>query len=555
VYIQFCQVVGVPQSVIDAHEAMYRNMLGILRGQIYYNLINWYRLVLMLPGSSNNKEFMETMMGVKQHLKPEYTNLFEFTKNPPQYSAAAKIKLIGKTFLSFVKIDSIVENFMRDFHAVYENVRKKDFAHTPLTDLAEIYQGLEDKILKKWQPPIINDYLCMLFFGLLKKLTAKWVQVDADKSALQNDLLCGQGNLESTEPTKMLMRIAAAIDTQHPAERAWLLGTEAEVVAKQMISEKSDTFLAKQLAVFLDRYGFRCINELKLEESDLHDDPSFVIHSIASYVKTKSYDLSHMEHRETEIRVNAEKIVNKTASFWQKPIYFWVLKHARKAVRNRENLRFARTKIFGVARHIFRGMGTQLTHMGVLDDSRDVFYLTVDELIAFVEGRTVTVNLRGLVALRRTEYEDYRAKNLPPERLMTIGAVGAALSFPQLLQDWDILSKDLPKSDDPNVLYGTPCCPGIVEGEVRVVKGVEDAKDLAGHILVTERTDPGWVPLYPSCTGLLIERGSLLSHSAVVARELGLPTIVGVNGGLVKKLKTGMRVRVDAGKGEIRILQ
>jgi pyruvate,water dikinase len=60
--------------------------------------------------------------------------------------------------------------------------------------------------------------------------------------------------------------------------------------------------------------------------------------------------------------------------------------------------------------------------------------------------------------------------------------------------------------------------------------------------------------LYPTCSGLLIERGSLLSHSAVVARELGLPTIIGINGGLVKKLKSGMRVRIDAGKGIVQIL-
>ncbi|MCX6129450.1 MAG: PEP-utilizing enzyme, partial [Proteobacteria bacterium] len=73
--------------------------------------------------------------------------------------------------------------------------------------------------------------------------------------------------------------------------------------------------------------------------------------------------------------------------------------------------------------------------------------------------------------------------------------------------------------------------------------------------LVTSRTDPGWVPLFPSCKGLLIERGSLLSHSAVVARELGLPTIVGINGGLMQKLQTGDRVRVNAGTGEIRILE
>jgi pyruvate,water dikinase len=123
-----------------------------------------------------------------------------------------------------------------------------------------------------------------------------------------------------------------------------------------------------------------------------------------------------------------------------------------------------------------------------------------------------------------------------------------------LLIESDLL-KGVGVSSDPDVLLGTACCPGIVEGAVRVVHGIADAQGLRGEILATERTDPGWVPLYPSCSGLLIERGSLLSHSAVVARELGLPTIVGISGGLMSKLQTGMRVRMDAGKGEVRILR
>ncbi|NDG86165.1 MAG: phosphoenolpyruvate synthase, partial [Proteobacteria bacterium] len=122
------------------------------------------------------------------------------------------------------------------------------------------------------------------------------------------------------------------------------------------------------------------------------------------------------------------------------------------------------------------------------------------------------------------------------------------------LAESDLLRDLEPVSLDPSVLRGTPCCPGVVEGVVRVAHELKDTAGLQGEILVTSRTDPGWVPLYPSCSGLLIERGSLLSHSAVVARELGLPTIVGVSGGLMEKLKSGQRIRMDAGKGEVRIL-
>ena len=157
--------------------------------------------------------------------------------------------------------------------------------------------------------------------------------------------------------------------------------------------------------------------------------------------------------------------------------------------------------------------------------------------------------------LRKKQFEGYRKTSQPPDRFFSQGAAGLNFLYPQVLADQDLLVGEETLSDDPNVLLGTPCSPGIVEGVVRVVREAEDAEGLQGEIMVSERTDPGWVPLFPSTSGLLIERGSLLSHSAVVARELGIPTIVGVQGGLMKRLKTGMKVRMDAGKGEIRILE
>jgi phosphohistidine swiveling domain-containing protein len=102
-------------------------------------------------------------------------------------------------------------------------------------------------------------------------------------------------------------------------------------------------------------------------------------------------------------------------------------------------------------------------------------------------------------------------------------------------------------------LRGVGCCPGTVTGAVKVVGKPSDNLHLAGEILVAERTDPGWVPLYPSVSGLLIERGSILSHSAIVAREMGLPTIVGIPG-LVATLQTGQRVRMDGAAGTVEII-
>ncbi len=561
VYIQFCEVMGIPEAWIIEREDVFRNMLGLIRGRIYYNLVNWYKLVLLLPGSANNKSFMETMMGVKQGLKPEVAKLFEFVNNPPKYSVLQKLTLLVSTYLRFKKIDTLVGEFNKNFVETYEDARKRPYRTYSFDQLVDEYHRLEDRFLKRWQVPIINDYLCMIFFGLLKKLTEKWVASGDEGGSLQNDLLCGQGDLESTEPTKTLMRIAKVIDKGDPSSREWFLkgkpgevwATLAQEAAGQVTNQRSEIY--RLFDNFLDLYGFRCINELKLEEKDLHDDPSFVVGSVQSYVRTGSYDIEKMEARELEIRGKAEKILEEKVSGPKLAIYRWVLNETRRAVRNRENLRFARTKVFGVARKIIRAMGYCLKNLGFLRQESDVFYLTIEELIAFNEGRTVTLDLATLTELRKKEFLSFDKTQPPPDRFLLEGAVGVSLPYGQVLAELDLLRSERPKSDDPNVLIGTPCCPGVVEGVVRVVKEMKDAEGIAGEILVTERTDPGWVPLYPSCSGLLIERGSLLSHSAVVARELGLPTIVGISGGLMKKLKTGDRVRVDGAKGEVRILK
>src|SRR5205807_9921039 len=92
-------------------------------------------------------------------------------------------------------------------------------------ELLQYYHYLDDQLLKRWQAPIINDYLCMVFFGLLKKLSE-----GADLESLQNDLLCGQGGLDSTEPTKALMRIASKIDHGDPKFREWFLANSSAQV-------------------------------------------------------------------------------------------------------------------------------------------------------------------------------------------------------------------------------------------------------------------------------------------------------------------------------------
>jgi len=103
-------------------------------------------------------------------------------------------------------------------------------------------------------------------------------------------------------------------------------------------------------------------------------------------------------------------------------------------------------------------------------------------------------------------------------------------------------------------LQGLPCCGGIVRGIARVVLEPSTAVDLTGCILVAIRTDPGWAPLFPVSKGVLVERGSILSHAAIVTRELGIPSIVGIKN-LTEVIHDGDLIEMDGSTGAIRKLE
>jgi pyruvate,water dikinase len=557
VYLRYCRLMGVPERVIAEHEPVFANMLGLVRGRVYYNLVNWYRLLALFPGMAQSKGFMETMMGVKQSLTPELAALFGSLDRSPRYAPWRRLMLLVGTAYRLARTERYVDEFMERVERVIGPLEESDPRASNLSDQLALYRRLEKEVLERWTAPIISDTRCMVAFGLLGKLTARWVKPPLDGAgggSLQNDLLCGERNLKSTEPMRLLMRIAERVDQGDPAIRERFLAESPEQLWASLASGLAPEVRA-MFSDFLRRYGFRCADELKLEEPDLHDDPRFAVASVQSYVRLRRYAAHEMEERELAIRRAAEDRVRAVLSGPKRWLYFRVLRWARRAVSVRELLRFERTRTFGVTRRLFRAIGANLTQLGVLDDERDVFYLTIDELRAFQDGRSVATDLRPLAALRRREFDEFRRTPAPPDRFVTRGSAAAAMRYPLLLLEADLLaSAGADEYEDPSVLRGTPCSPGVVEGVVRVAARVEDAEGLSGEILVAERTDPGWVPLFPVCSGLIIERGSLLSHSAVVARELGIPTIVGVSGRPVQRLKSGQRVRMDAGKGEVRIL-
>ena len=509
VYKQFLLIMGVERELIEENSDIFQ-MLGLIEGRVYYNLLNWYRLLRLMPGYEINAGFMESMMGVKQKLD-----------SIPQVKTSRKNKYVRvfKLITSLVKnlfaLPKEIEKFYEHIDQTLSPYENEGLKNKTPNELLEIYFELEAKLMKNWQAPLVNDFYAMIFYGLLKKFLLK---IDPN-GTLQNDLLTGETGIISTEPIKRIKQISNKICSGENAE--------------------------EDIKDFIQKFGNRCIGELKLETITYKQDPSLLNFIINSYVKQGIIDLEKEAEKEREIRKNAEKIVRKKI---KNPLFSFVLKNARLRVKNRENLRFERTRLFGLVREIFLAFGENFAYENIIENKRDIFYLTKDEIFNYVRGTSVDVDLKTVIKNRKEEFKKFEDKH-PADRFSTYGVVYCANSFCS-----DCCAKTEDENTGERSLSGIGACAGVVRAKVKIVRSVEQSEGLENHIMVAERTDPGWVPLFPISKGILVERGSILSHSAIVAREMGIPAIVGINN-LLSTLNDDDEVEMNGSTGEIRIIK
>ena len=534
VYIELCKIFNVKQEKIEMNAQMFKNMLALIDGRVYYNLYGWYGLLSMFPGLGNNKKFMEQMMGVKESLPDD---LFPV----PQATFKDKLGLISTGYglvKGFFKIRKMTNKF---YDRLNDALEEKNIDNMDLYELHDYYYELESKLLHKWDAPLVNDFLAMIFYGKLKQ---KCIQIFKDEgNLLHNDLLCSEGGIISAEPAKRIKELADIAKDND--ELINLLENDDILLVKKELAKYSE--FNQKLNEYLDKFSDRCLQELKLETETLKDNPRSLYHSISTFAKRM---------RETKIetvdseqaRINAEKKVKQMLKL--KPIemakFNFILKNARFTVKNRENLRFERTRLFGRVREIFLRIGYILTSMNIIEEKRDIFYLEVDEILYYIDGKSTTNNLKELIELRKTQYRKYK-EDMPDERFYSYGAVNIGNDFKRKTE------KIKESKEGASELKGIGASPGNVIGKVRIIRNPSNAKIKQGEILVAEYTDPGWIMLFPAASGILVERGSLLSHSAIVSRELGIPAVVGITG-LLNNLNDGDEVELDGTTGIVKKL-
>ncbi|WP_430476962.1 phosphoenolpyruvate synthase [Bacillus cereus] len=292
---------------------------------------------------------------------------------------------------------------------------------------------------------------------------------------------------------------------------------------------------------FLNKYGMRCSGEIDITKTRWSEQPITIIPMILNNIRDFEAGASKRKFEEglQEATEKEEELVDRLQHL---PDGKQKVEETKRMIRNirnfigyREYPKYGMINRYFIYKQALLKEAEQLVQSGVIHEVDDIYYLTFEELHEVVRTNKLDYEL---IHKQKNDYKLY--EKLTPPRVMT--------------SDGEIITGKYKRENLPaDAIVGLPVSSGVIEGRARVILNMEDANLEEGDILVTAFTDPGWTPLFVSIKGLVTEVGGLMTHGAVIAREYGLPAVVGVENA-TKLIKDGQRIRVHGTEGYIEIL-
>lgn len=337
-----------------------------------------------------------------------------------------------------------------------------------------------------------------------------------------------------------LMRVADVI-RPYPEVVNYLQHTKDDNFLKDLVKFEGGQEAYDAIYAFLHKFGMRCAGEIDISKTRWSEKPITLVPMILGNIKAfepnagnRKFEQGHQEAMEKEKELlnrliqlpNGEQKAEETKQ---------MIRRIRSFIGYREYPKYGWINRYFIYKQALMKEAEQLVQAGVTHDKEDIFYLTFDELHEVVRTNKLDYQI---ISQRKDDYKLY--EKLTPPRVIT--------------SEGEIISGEYKRENTPaNAIVGLPVSSGVIEGRARVLLHMEDAVLEDGDILVTSFTDPGWTPLFVSIKGLVTEVGGLMTHGAVIAREYGLPAVVGVENA-TKLIKDGQRIRLNGAEGYIEIL-
>lgn len=387
------------------------------------------------------------------------------------------------------------------------------------------------------------NFLRMTANGISEKAAGKHEPVK-NWSDLVLETTRGLPNNPTTEMDLALWAIARAIQ-HNPIALDEFQGRTAAELSGRYLSGQMRAEPRGMIEKFLDRYGGRGLAEIDMGRERWQENPTHVMEMLSGYLKiedgNRAPDVLFARGADEAQRAvdQLAASLGQTRGGWFKAHRLrFIARRMRELMSIRESPKFFAVRLMAQIRDELLKSGAAFVEAGDLEQADDLFYLSFAEIRRF--AKKDPRDWRSLIAARREGYRREKLRRQIPRLLLSDGR-----AFYEGMRA---------AGEGGKGLTGSPVSPGSAEGQVRVVLDPRQANLQPGEILVCPGTDPSWTPLFLSAAGLVMEVGGMMTHGAVVAREYGIPAIVGVDRA-TQRLQTGQRIRINGSTGQIELLE
>lgn len=473
------------RSFAKKHSDVFNNMVSCFNGRMYYRVDSWLFVLAQLPFSKRIIPIWHEMLGIEP--LPGFCTAGSAGKTQKARIALSCVR-------AFFSVNNEMDNLKNVFENIERTYRKRMASDPSYDELQNLFYELLDMTMSKWYWTLANDlYLFVGTWAYRKKLIRHGLT-----EAQAREALTVPSSIESMKPLESVLRLSALYKKE---------GRSASF--EQEVSEH------------IRLYGDRCVGELKLENKTYSEDRDMLIDTIASMSVEEMTEATRF---------------HKAASM---PLeHSFSCKMFTKGTASREFSRLNRSRLFGFVRNIFLKMGEKLSETGQIENEEDIWFLRLDE--ALNPGNAV---FSERVSERKRTYGKYADKAFP-HRIVFESEECMTLWRPM---DDALETED--RNEEGAILSGISAAAGkTVAPIVKATPESIASLDTAGKIIVAESTDPGWVFAISRSKGIIAERGSLLSHTSIISRELGIPSLVGATGAMAM-FENGDIVELDCDKG------
>lgn len=485
------------------------------QGRIYANLSWVMWMADILPGAEAS-DFEQQLFG--QHIEFRITRP-EITKAERSAANRHKLRFYGGMINAALTVKKRLDKNLE----LRNSIDLKGKTNSQLDALIVPWQ---DELIKACEWNTRGTLAGLVMIGALNRV------LGASKAKYLVAILSDLGEVESAAPAQKIREIAQIAKRRNPTlARALKRSYQRWETLHEIDANAHDA-----LRAVVNRYGYRSVAEFLVSAPSWAEDPTPVMDAFVGLLSAQSKDkASHQD--QTEV---ARSGIMAGVGPLKRRYISTLIKFAHSGARARERAKAGLIIRVDMLRQLFREIARRLLDEGRIDEVAELYFLTLAEVRAALTGDTA-IDLCKQAALRRAEVERLEALGEPDE--LIFGHEPVVFAAQQLSEGQGLV-----------VLHGLGVSGSAVEGIARVVTS-SDELDIfePGEILVSSHTDAGWTPYFTLAAAVIVETGGLLTHTSVVARELGLPAVVNVQGA-TKIIKTGDRLHIDPDSGEVRIL-